>query len=52
MSVAFVREESAESAQEVALPARPTSRHPNLVTRSGFQALQQAVANSRRGEQH
>jgi transcription elongation GreA/GreB family factor len=47
MSVAFVREESAESAQEVALPARPISTHPNLVTQSGFQALEKAVAESR-----
>ena len=47
MSVAFVREESAESAQEVALPERAISTHPNLVTQSGFQALEQAVADSR-----
>jgi transcription elongation GreA/GreB family factor len=47
MSVAFVREESAESAQDVTLPERPISTHPNLVTRSGFQALEQAVADSR-----
>jgi transcription elongation GreA/GreB family factor len=47
MSVAFVREESAEAAQEVTLPARPISTHPNLVTQSGLQALEQAVANSR-----
>ena len=47
MSVAFVREESAEAAQEVTLPARPISTHPNLVTQSGFQALEQALANSR-----
>jgi hypothetical protein len=47
MSVAFVREESAEAAQEVTLPARPISTHPNLVTQSGLRALEQAVANSR-----
>jgi transcription elongation GreA/GreB family factor len=47
MSVAFIREESAEAAQEVTLPARPISTHPNLVTQSGLQALEQAVANSR-----
>lgn len=46
MSVAFVREESAELAREVSLPDRPISTHPNLVTRSGFQALEQAVAGS------
>jgi transcription elongation GreA/GreB family factor len=47
MSVAFVREESAEAAQEVTLPERRISTHPNLVTQSGFQALEQAVADSR-----
>ena len=47
MSVAFVREESAEAAQEATLPERPISTHPNLVTQSGFQALEQAVADSR-----
>jgi transcription elongation GreA/GreB family factor len=46
MSVAFVREESAEAAQEVALPERPVSVHPNLVTLSGLRALEQAVADS------
>lgn len=47
MSVAFVREESAEAAQEVTLPARPISAHPNLVTQSGLDALEQAVAKGR-----
>ena len=47
MSVAFVREESAESAQEVTLPARPISANPNLVTQSGLHALEQAVDDSR-----
>jgi len=47
MSVAFVREESAEAAQELKLPERPISPHPNLVTRSGLRALEQAVADSR-----
>lgn len=47
MSVAFVREESAESAQEVTLPPRPISAHPNLVTQSGLHALEQAVAKGR-----
>jgi hypothetical protein len=36
MSVAFVREESAEAAQELTLPERPVSTHPNLVTNRGF----------------
>ena len=47
MSVAFVREESAEAAQEVTLPERPISTHPNLVTQSGFHALEQAVHDAR-----
>ena len=47
MSVALVREESAEVAQEVTPPERPISTHPNLVTQSGFQALERAVAGSR-----
>ncbi len=32
MSVAFVREESAAAAQEVSLPPRAISAHPNLVS--------------------
>ncbi len=47
MNVAFVREESAEAAQEVTLPERPISTHPNLVTQSGLRALERAVADSR-----
>jgi transcription elongation GreA/GreB family factor len=47
MSVAFVREESADAAQEVTLPERLISPHPNLVTPSGLRALEQAVADSR-----
>jgi hypothetical protein len=46
MSVAFVREESAEAAQEVGLSPRAISSHPKLVTRSGLRALEQALANS------
>jgi transcription elongation GreA/GreB family factor len=47
MSVAFTREESAETAAEVELPDRPTSPHPNLVTASGLEALTNAMAESR-----
>jgi len=47
MSVAFVREESAARAQEVSLPPRPISAHPNLVTQSGLRALERALAESR-----
>jgi transcription elongation GreA/GreB family factor len=46
MSVAFVKEESAEAAQEVSLPPRAISAHPNLVTQSGLRALDQALADS------
>jgi hypothetical protein len=44
MSVAFVREESAAAAQEVSLPPRAISAHPNLVTQSGLRALARALA--------
>ena len=46
MSVAFVREESAEAAQEVSLRLRAISAHPNLVTQSGLRALERALADS------
>ena len=47
MSVAFTREESAETAAEVELPDRPISPHPNLVTASGLEALTNAMRESR-----
>jgi transcription elongation GreA/GreB family factor len=47
MSVAFTREESAETAAEVELPDRPISPHPNLVTASGLAALTHAMNESR-----
>ena len=47
MSVAFTREESAETASEVELPDRPISPHPNLVTASGLEALATAMAEWR-----
>jgi citrate lyase beta subunit len=46
MSVAFVREESAEAAQEVGLPPRAISPHPNFVTQSGLRGLEHALADS------
>jgi transcription elongation GreA/GreB family factor len=46
MSVAFVREESAEAAQEVNLPPRAISPHPNLVTQPGLRALERSLAES------
>jgi hypothetical protein len=48
MSVAFVREESAEAAQEVSLPLRAISAHPNLVTQSGLRGLEHALAEANR----
>ena len=40
MSVAFTKEESAETASEMLLPDRPVSLHPNLVTEAGLKALE------------
>jgi hypothetical protein len=47
MSVAFVREESAETAAEVTLPDRHVSSHPNLVTPAGLDALHRAMDEAR-----
>lgn len=47
MSVAFTKEESAETASETLLPDRPISPHPNLVTEAGLQALQVQLAQAR-----
>ena len=47
MSVAFTREDSAETAAQVELPDRPISPHPNLVTSSGLKALEEAMAACR-----
>jgi transcription elongation GreA/GreB family factor len=47
MSVAFTREESAETPVEVELPDRPISPHPNWVTASGLEALTNAMTESR-----
>jgi transcription elongation GreA/GreB family factor len=47
MSVAFTREESAETAAEVELPDRAISPVPNLVTASGLDALTNAMRESR-----
>ncbi|KWV52165.1 transcription elongation factor [Bradyrhizobium macuxiense] len=40
MSVAFTKEDSAETASETLLPDRPISPHPNLVTATGLKALE------------
>ena len=47
MSVAFVKEESAETAAETQLPDRPVSLHPNLVTETGLKALERALQAAR-----
>ncbi|WP_145669150.1 transcription elongation factor GreA [Bradyrhizobium stylosanthis] len=47
MSVAFTKEDSAETASETLLPDRPISPHPNLVTEAGLQALQTQLAEAR-----
>ena len=51
MSVAFIREDSAEAAREVSLPPRPVSVHPNLVTATGLRGLEQGLAASREAMQ-
>lgn len=47
MSVAFTKEESSETAQEVLLPERPVSPHPNLVTEKGLKALEEELQRAR-----
>ncbi|CCE09033.1 Transcription elongation factor [Bradyrhizobium sp. STM 3843] len=47
MSVAFTKEESAETASETLLPDRPISPHPNLVTEAGLRALELQLQQAR-----
>lgn len=47
MSVAFTKEESAETASETLLPDRPVSPHPNLVTATGLKALEHQLQEAR-----
>ncbi|MFT4121253.1 transcription elongation factor GreA [Bradyrhizobium sp.] len=47
MSVAFTKEESAETASETLLPDRPISPHPNLVTQTGLRALEAQLGQAR-----
>ncbi len=49
MSVAFVKEESAEAASETQLPDRPISTHANLVTEAGLKLLEAALEEARAG---
>jgi transcription elongation GreA/GreB family factor len=47
LSVAFTKEESAETAAETLLPDRPVSPHPNLVTATGLKALERQLREAR-----
>ena len=47
MSVAFTKEESAETAAETQLPDRLISPHPNLVTEAGLKALELQLQQAR-----
>lgn len=47
MSVAFTKEDSAETASETMLPDRPISQHPNLVTQAGLKALEAQLHQAR-----
>jgi transcription elongation GreA/GreB family factor len=48
LSVAFTKEESAETASETQLPDRPISPHPNLVTEAGLKALELQLQEARK----
>lgn len=47
MSVAFTKEDSAETAAETMLPERPIPSGPNLVTAAGLAALERQLAEAR-----
>jgi transcription elongation GreA/GreB family factor len=47
LSVAFTKEESAETAAETLLPDRLVSPHPNLVTEAGLKALEAQLHQAR-----
>jgi transcription elongation GreA/GreB family factor len=47
LSVAFTKEDSAETASETLLPDRPISSHPNLVTEAGLRALEFQLQQTR-----
>src|SRR3984893_5140546 len=51
LSVAFTKEDSAETASETLLPDRPVSPHPNLVTEAGLKALELQVQQAREAYQ-
>ena len=47
LSVAFTKEESAETASETQLPDRPISPHLNLVTEQGLKALERQLQDAK-----
>jgi hypothetical protein len=47
LSVAFTKEESAETASETLLPDRSISPHPNLVTGIGLKTLERQLREAR-----
>jgi len=47
LSVAFTKEDSAETASETLLPDRAVSPHPNLVTEAGLKALESGLHRAR-----
>jgi transcription elongation GreA/GreB family factor len=47
LSVAFTKEDSAQTASETLLPDRPVSPHPNLVTEAGLKALELQLHQAR-----
>ena len=47
LSVAFTKEDSAETASETMLPDRPIPPGPNLVTAAGLKALERQLAEAR-----
>jgi len=47
LSVAFTKEDSAETASETLLPDRPVSPHPNHVTEAGLRALEVRLQQAR-----
>ena len=47
MSVAFTKEDSAQTASETMLPERPIPEGPNLVTAEGLAALEEQLAQAR-----
>jgi len=47
LSVAFTKEDSAETASETLLPDRPISPHANLVTEAGLKALELQLEQAR-----